>query len=134
VFSASRVTPPRFPLRWVSSGATRAVLVLGPVVLKFARGERGRRCNLYEAELYRNVSASARDMLCPLLWCAPSPRSGPQNYSSITVSAGLNGHRQLRAIVLHITRSRSNRPNLQRFVWVWLQKCQQLRLGRRFFP
>ena len=51
-------------------GTTRLVLVLGPWALKFARGARGRRCNRYEADLFRNVDARRREMLCPVPWCA----------------------------------------------------------------
>jgi hypothetical protein len=57
---------------WVRKGSTRAVLVLGPLALKFARGERGRRCNRFEAEMYKRVSARRRAMLCPVLWCTPA--------------------------------------------------------------
>ena len=46
------------------------MLVLGPVAIKFAIGKRGRRCNLYEANLYNAVSPQRRDMLCPVLWCS----------------------------------------------------------------
>jgi hypothetical protein len=33
-------------------GTTCRALVIGPLAFKFARGERGRRSNLYEARLY----------------------------------------------------------------------------------
>jgi hypothetical protein len=59
----------RFPLRWHSNGVTRVVLVFGPIALKFARGERGRRCNRFEAEMFERVSDRRRAMLCPVLWC-----------------------------------------------------------------
>jgi hypothetical protein len=42
----------------------RPVIVIGPWALKFARGERGRRCNLHEAKLFRNSSEWRRAMLC----------------------------------------------------------------------
>ena len=50
-------------------GATRLVLVVGPWALKFARGPRGRRCNRYEADLFKSVDARRRAMLCPVRWC-----------------------------------------------------------------
>jgi hypothetical protein len=51
-------------------GTTRLVLLIGPWALKFARGPRGRRCNRYEADLFRRVDARRREMLCPVRWCA----------------------------------------------------------------
>jgi hypothetical protein len=65
---------PRFLIGWSGEGTTRAVLVLGPLALKFARGERGRRCNRFEADVYRRISARRRAMLCPVLWCSPAAR------------------------------------------------------------
>jgi hypothetical protein len=53
-------------------GTTRRVLVIGPWALKFARGPVGRRCNCYEAELFRTVDDRRRAMLCPVRWCAKS--------------------------------------------------------------
>jgi hypothetical protein len=53
-------------------GATRTVLVLGPLALKFARGERGRRSNRFEVDLYERVNLRRRAMLCPVLWCSQS--------------------------------------------------------------
>jgi hypothetical protein len=53
-------------------GSTRAVLVIGPLALKLGLGERGRRCNHFEARLYRRVNAHRRAMLCPVLWCNPN--------------------------------------------------------------
>jgi hypothetical protein len=72
--------PPRFerwkwrglPIGWRADGTTRFVLLLGPVALKCARGERGRRCNRFEADLYKRTSDLRRTMLCPVLWCAES--------------------------------------------------------------
>jgi hypothetical protein len=50
-------------------GTTRSpVVVIGPFAFKFARNERGRACNLYEAKLYRNVNPTRRALLCPVLW------------------------------------------------------------------
>jgi hypothetical protein len=46
----------------------RPVIIIGPWALIFARGERGRRCNLYEAKLCRNSSELRRAMLCPVRW------------------------------------------------------------------
>jgi hypothetical protein len=54
-----------------SEGKTRFVLLIGSVALKFARGARGRRSNLYESGLYSRVSGRRRAMLCPIVWCAP---------------------------------------------------------------
>jgi hypothetical protein len=53
-----------------SHGTTRKVLVLGPVAFKLAKGERGARCNLYEAQLYSTVTPERRTMLCPVIWCS----------------------------------------------------------------
>ena len=53
-------------------GSTRTVLVIGPLALKLGLGERGRRCNRFEACLYRRANARRRAMLCPVLWCNPS--------------------------------------------------------------
>jgi hypothetical protein len=44
------------------------VIVIGRLAFKFARDERGRACNLYEAKLYRCVNATRRALLCPVLW------------------------------------------------------------------
>ena len=50
-------------------GTTRSpVIVIGPFAFKFARNKKGRACNLYEAKLYRNVNATRRALLCPVLW------------------------------------------------------------------
>jgi hypothetical protein len=54
-------------------GTTRIVVVAGAWALKFARDDRGRRCNRYEAALYASVDARRRTMLCPIHW---SSRSG----------------------------------------------------------
>jgi hypothetical protein len=60
--------PPRRFLPVIRKGTTRTVLVLGPVALKFALGQRGRRRNRFEADLYWRVNHSRRAMLCPVLW------------------------------------------------------------------
>ena len=53
------------------AGAFRSpVVVIGPWALKFARNNVGRRCNLYEANLYRSVSEWRRRMLCPVIWAS----------------------------------------------------------------
>jgi hypothetical protein len=44
------------------------VIVVGRFAFKFARNNRGRASNLYEATLYRNVNATRRALLCPVLW------------------------------------------------------------------
>jgi hypothetical protein len=56
----------------VRGGATRLVVLIGPLALKFAVGERGLRCNRFESDLYRRVKAERRAMLCPVLWCSPA--------------------------------------------------------------
>jgi uncharacterized protein YdaU (DUF1376 family) len=38
--------------------------------MKFARGDRGRRCNRYEADLFATIDERRRAMLCPVLWCS----------------------------------------------------------------
>ncbi len=55
-------------------GTTRVVLVIEPWAFKFARGPRGRRCNKYEAELFKTVDARRRAMLCPVRWCSRGGR------------------------------------------------------------
>lgn len=54
-------------------GTTRAVLVKGPFALKFARGDVGRRCNRYEAKIWKlNRDDPVRGpRLCPVLWSSP---------------------------------------------------------------
>ena len=55
------------------AGSTRSpVIVLGPLAFKFARNEKGRASNLYEAKLYRTVNETRRALLCPPLWVSPS--------------------------------------------------------------
>jgi hypothetical protein len=51
-------------------GTTRLVVIVGPWAMKFARGERGRRCNRYESDLYTSVDERRRAMLCPVRWCS----------------------------------------------------------------
>ena len=60
-----------FNVRLCRDGRTRLVFVLGPVALKFARGARGRRSNLFENGKYAEASERRRNMLCPIIWCAP---------------------------------------------------------------
>jgi hypothetical protein len=51
------------------AGSMRSpVIVIGPLAFKFARDERGRASNLYEANLYRTVNETRRALLCPVLW------------------------------------------------------------------
>jgi hypothetical protein len=53
----------------ISHGTTRRpVIVIGRWALKFARNELGRRCNQYEADLYRSSSEQRRKLLCPVIW------------------------------------------------------------------
>jgi hypothetical protein len=56
----------------IRRGRTRLVLLFGSVAFKVAIGERGVRCNRFEADLYKRVSAQRREMLCPVLWCSPA--------------------------------------------------------------
>jgi hypothetical protein len=52
-------------------GASRCVLILHWIALKFPRSKRGNRCNVYEAKLYKSTTAWRRKLLCPVIWCAP---------------------------------------------------------------
>jgi hypothetical protein len=52
-------------------GRSRCVLVLHWIALKFPRSKWGVRCNLYEAKLYKGTTAWRRELLCPVIWCAP---------------------------------------------------------------
>jgi hypothetical protein len=56
------------------NGTTRLVVIMGPIALKLGRGAPGRRCNLFEARLYKSVNDQRRAMLCPVLWCSPHGR------------------------------------------------------------
>jgi hypothetical protein len=56
-------------IRISRSGTTRSpVIVIGGFAIKFARNDRGRACNLYEAELFRTVNATRHALLWPVLW------------------------------------------------------------------
>ena len=55
----------------IRRGTTRTVVIVGLLALKFGRGERGRRCNRFEADLFKRVNQRRREMLCPVLWRAP---------------------------------------------------------------
>jgi hypothetical protein len=61
-------------IRICKAGTTRLVLVAGPWAFKLARGERGRRCSKYEAELFKNVDDRRREMLCRVRWCSNAGR------------------------------------------------------------
>jgi hypothetical protein len=52
-------------------GATRGVLCVGTIALKFARSAHGALCNRYEADLYGRSEERRRALLCPPLWCSP---------------------------------------------------------------
>jgi hypothetical protein len=56
----------------IRKGTTRTVIVVGPFAIKLATDERGRRCNLFEADLYERVGPRRRAMLCPVLVCTPA--------------------------------------------------------------
>ena len=63
----------RLTLKICWQGVSRKpVIIIGPWAFKFARGERGRRCNRFEVDLYRRVDAHRQAKLCPVLWCARS--------------------------------------------------------------
>jgi hypothetical protein len=55
----------------IRHGTTRAVICLPFMALKLAKGERGRRCNLFERDTFRRVDERRRAMLCPVLCCDP---------------------------------------------------------------
>jgi hypothetical protein len=52
-------------------GSTRLVLGLGPYAIKIAKEERGRRCNRFEAALWKRTTEERRKMLCPILATIP---------------------------------------------------------------
>ena len=55
-------------------GSTRVVVVSAGLAVKFPRSEIGRRCNMFEQEIwskYKNHPTRARH-LCPVLWCESS--------------------------------------------------------------
>lgn len=54
----------------VRRGATRRVVVIGPIAFKFAIGCAGRRCNLAEADLYHRNTPERRADLCPVIACS----------------------------------------------------------------
>src|SRR5262249_7383302 len=54
----------------IRRGSTRIVVVVGKFAFKFGRGERGKRSNRFEAELFQRVNPRRRAMLCPILWCS----------------------------------------------------------------
>jgi hypothetical protein len=54
------------------TGSMRSpVIVIGRFAVKFARNDRGRASNLYEAKLFRTVNATRQALLCPVLWVSP---------------------------------------------------------------
>jgi hypothetical protein len=55
----------------ISYGTTRVVLCLSAYAIKIAKGKTGRRCNLFEADLWKRTSESRRLMLCPVLASMP---------------------------------------------------------------
>jgi hypothetical protein len=56
----------------IRKGSTRTVIIVGPLAVKLATDERGRRCNRFEADLYERAHAQRRAMLCPVLCCTPA--------------------------------------------------------------
>jgi hypothetical protein len=59
-FCGARFPRVRRMIRVTRVGTTRLDLIVGPWALKVSRGERGRRCNKYEANLFRTVDARRR--------------------------------------------------------------------------
>jgi hypothetical protein len=56
-------------IRISRTGSMRSpVIVIGGFAIKFARNDRGRASNLYEAKLFRTVNSTRRTLLCPVLW------------------------------------------------------------------
>jgi hypothetical protein len=55
----------------ISHGTTHLVCCLGPYAIKIAKGERGRRCNRFEAALWKRTTEERRKMLCPILATIP---------------------------------------------------------------
>lgn len=47
------------------------VVVVGHLAFKFAKNQRGRFSNLYEADLYRRSNGARRELLCPAIWVSP---------------------------------------------------------------
>jgi hypothetical protein len=59
-------------LKISKAGSMRSpVVIVGPFAFKFARDQRGRASNLYEADLYRESNDTRRALLCPALWVSP---------------------------------------------------------------
>lgn len=54
-----------------SKGAYRWAVVVGPIALEVARNEIGRACNMYEAQLYRDVTHPRPPRLFPAAWASP---------------------------------------------------------------
>ena len=55
----------------VAGTTRRPVIVIGAFAFKFARGQKGRASNLYEAHLYKTTTKERRAMLCPVVWVSP---------------------------------------------------------------
>ncbi|KRR20375.1 hypothetical protein [Bradyrhizobium retamae] len=59
-------------LKISKAGSMRSpVIIVGPLAFKFAKNQRGRASNLYEANLYRKSNDTRRALLCPALWVSP---------------------------------------------------------------
>ena len=57
----------------VAFGVTRMVAIQGSLAVKFARDERGRRCNLFEVTTWSECKGKKRGRhLCPVEWCDPT--------------------------------------------------------------
>lgn len=78
-----------------AQGCSRRVIVIGRFAIKFAKGVRGRRCNLYESGVWtRNRMHPTRRLhLCPVLWCStrgrvlimPAAAPAPSNFDITTL-------------------------------------------------
>src|SRR5216684_880031 len=54
-----------------SRGTVRLTICVGAWAAKIARNAAGRRCNLFEADLWARTTEARRNMLCPVLACLP---------------------------------------------------------------
>jgi hypothetical protein len=54
----------------IETGTTRKVVLVAGLAFKFARNERGRKCNLYEHKLFMRTTPTRKEMLCPSYYCS----------------------------------------------------------------
>ncbi len=73
------------------------VLCIGPYAIKIGKGTRGRRCNLYEAALWKRANEARRKMLCPVMAKMPfgvallMPRAEPLDEQEKNYLINING-------------------------------------------